>query len=149
MVRSWASRRGAQVVELLRVGVEQGVLVLGAADAGADLDVLHGLHEDGHAGHGVHGRVCRRAMTTGAGSRSGRGLRAMVRRPVLGVALMDPAPTKLATPATAGSLLGDVGEAGSAAPACAGMEALWRGLGDGDDDAGVLLRAGSPWARAT
>ena len=67
---------------------------------------------------------CRRAMTTGAGSRSGRGLRAMVRRPVFGVALIVPAPTKDTTPDTAGSR-----SAASASWVCRrcmrGMEALW------------------------
>ena len=44
-------------VQLVGVGVEQRVLELRAADAGADLDVLHRLHEHAHAGHAVHRRL--------------------------------------------------------------------------------------------
>ena len=46
---------------------------------------------------------CMRAITTGAGSRWLIGFSAMVSRPVLGVALIVPAPTNDTTPVTAGS----------------------------------------------
>ncbi len=78
-------------------------------------------------------------MTSASASRSARGFSAMVRRPVLGVGLIEPAPTKEATPATAGSRWTT-----SAACVCSALmrrdrDALRR-LGHGDDDAGVLLR---------
>ena len=46
---------------------------------------------------------CMRAITTATGSRWRIGFRAMVSRPVLGVALIVPAPTNETTPVTAGS----------------------------------------------
>ncbi len=81
----------------------------------------------------------RRAITTGAGSRSFFGFRAMNRRPKLAVGFGPPAPAVLLIYSTAGSWLQDVGER-LLPDRHRFKRRIGRGLGNAGQKAGILLR---------
>ena len=141
-------RRGAQLLgelgrpgrDVVGVAADQRVLVLRAADARADLDVLHRLEVDGDAGDGADRcpAGARRSAVTLA-LRASRGLSVILRWPALGVGLSALTPTTVTTPSTSGSL-----RMASATVSCRRCH-----LGEGDlgarlhhrrDEAGVLQR---------
>ena len=111
--------------ELGGVGVDQRVLVLRAADPGADLDVLHRLGEHREARHGVGHRPVAAAPAPPPRRHAAAAASARWSPPGVGRRVdRDPAPTKLDTTlATAGSACRAIGGE-------AGLQLGHRGDGD-------------------
>ena len=127
-------------MHLAGVGADQRVLILRAARPRADLDVLHRLEVDGHAGD-RRDRPLQAAddVVDGRAALVARRASVMARRPAFGVGFIRLTPRIETTPVTSGSFL-------IAASTCAlqplhlGERDFGAGLRHGEDQAGVLRR---------
>ena len=133
--------RGAHSASSVGVGVLERVLVLRAADAAVDLQVLHRLQVERDAVDLARACGCEaRDDLVGARLRArSRGLSVIERRPLLTVGLVPSAPMNDATRRHVGIGAHDVGERALQLHHARERD-VGRRLGDADDEPGVLLR---------
>ena len=105
-----------------RIGIFQGVLKLGAADAVFHGQVLHRLHVERDSVDLVQFGCKRRITSEASILRSSSGLRLIRMRPLFSVVLVPSTPMKEERLSTAGSLQDHCGQLPAAAAAMAGKE---------------------------